>query len=381
MTSNCTRPERVPLTRMDNADPELMGELLETVADVAFRAAFTLGEEVEGFEQEWAAYCGATQAIGVSSGTEALTLCFRAFGFEPGTEVIVPANSFIATAEAVTMAGLVPRFADVDPDTALMTREHVEPLIDEKVRAIVVVHLYGQPVDIDPLLELGREHGLPVVEDAAQAHGASYRDRPVGSLGRCACFSFYPSKNLGAWGDAGAVTTNDSRLADHIRLLRSHGERPRYVHHIPGTTARLDGLQAAILRVKLRRLEKANAARRALARHLDAELEGTELAPLQRAEAGGDHVYHQYVVRSSRRDALREHLEARGVETGVHYPVPIHRTPAYARPDSAELPGVEGLATKVCSLPIFPAMSPQELERLITGCRSFLSAEAGRSHV
>lgn len=348
----------VPFTQLDAADTERLEELLEVVAGVARRSAFTLGHEVEAFEREFAAYCGATQAIGVSSGTDALTLALRALGVGPGDEVVVPANSFIATAEAVALVGATPRFADVDPDTQLVTAATIAPALSERTRCIVPVHLYGRMVELDPVLSLAREHGAFVVEDACQAHGARYHGRRAGAIGHLGCFSFYPAKNLGAWGDGGAVVTSDPALADHVRLLRSHGERRRYHHEICGATARLDALQAAVLRVKLRHLEVDTARRRAVAVRLSGALAGAPLDLPPPPPEHSDHVFHLYVVRCARRDILREHLAERGIATGLHYPVPIHRTPAFAHLGlgPGALPVSERLATEVCSLPLFPGM-------------------------
>src|SRR4051812_11668856 len=320
----------VPLLRLDNSDPELVAELLEVVARVASTGAFTMGDELEAFEQDFAAYCGAPHAIGVSSGTEALVLALRALGMGRGEEVIVPANSFIATAEAVVLAGAEPVLVDVDPETALITAELIAEHISPRTRCIIPVHLCGRTVDLDPIVALARRAGVAVIEDTAQAHGALYRGRRVGTIGDVGCFSFYPTKNLGGWGDGGAVVTADAGLADTVKLLRSHGEKPRYHHRIVGTTARLDALQAAILRVKLGRLEGWNDARRRLASRLDEGLDTGVLTPPSAPSQDGDHVYHLYVVRSGERDALREHLAERGVASAVHYPVPIHRTDAFA---------------------------------------------------
>jgi dTDP-4-amino-4,6-dideoxygalactose transaminase len=357
---------RVPLTRLDNADPSLLAELLAAVERVAVSAAFTLGEEVEAFEREFADYCEAPHAVGVSSGTEALALVLRALGIGPRDEVIVPANSFIATAEAVNLVGATPRLADVDPCTHLLTADIVERNLTRRTRCVIPVHLYGRTVELDPIVRLAREAGIAVVEDACQAHGARYRGRPVGSIGDAGCFSFYPAKNLGAWGDGGAVVTGDPEIADRVRLLRSHGERRRHDHRVCATTARLDGLQAAILRVKLPRLERWNASRRRLAQRLRTALEDAPVKPPGEVPDGHDHVYHQFVVRARDRDALREHLAAAGIATGIHYPVPIHLTQAYAHLGMGHgtLPVAERLAQTVCSLPIFPSMSAAEV-RLI----------------
>lgn len=393
--------ETIPLTRLDNADPELLG----VVEEIARTGAFTLGEHVESFERDFADYCETPFAIGVSSGTEALALSLRALEIGPGDEVLVPANSFIATAEAVSAVGARPRLVDVDPDSHLLTADIVAAALRPAVRCVVPVHLYGATVDLDPILALAEEAGVHVVEDACQAHGARYRGRRVGTLGALGCFSFYPAKNLGAWGDGGAVLTADAELAERVRLLRSHGERPRYSHRVVGATARLDALQAAVLRCKLARLDDLNEQRRRLGAELREMLmpaagqpgarmnvpgsagQGQGSAGRDRAGltacaielpalpfAQADHVYHLFVVRCDERDALREHLAARGVASAVHYPTPIHLTEAYAHlgQPRESLPVCEAQAARICSLPLFPGMSDGELERVGAAVREFV---------
>jgi dTDP-3-amino-3,4,6-trideoxy-alpha-D-glucose transaminase len=362
---------RVPVMKIDGSvDPELTAELLEAVEHVARRGAFTGGHEVEAFEEEFGAYCGSPHAIGLASGTDALALAFRGLGIGPGDEVIVPANSFIATAEGVTMAGATPKLVDVDPHTHLLTADAVREAIGPRTKAVAPVHLMGSVVDMDPILEVARAAGLYVVEDCAQAHGAWYRGRRVGSLGDAGCFSFYPTKNLGAWGDGGAVTTKHAEVADRIRLLRSHGERPRYHHLVPGLTCRLDALQAAVLRIKLRRLDGWNDDRRRLGALLRTGLAGTSV---ELPEPGADHVFHLFVVRTAERDALRRTLEARGVATAVHYPIPIHRTDAYADLgyQQGSLPVAERLAEQICTLPLFPSMSDEEAGTVIESIEQY----------
>ncbi len=370
----------VPFTRLDFADPALLEELLALVRGVAERGAFTLGEPVEGFEADFASYCQTDFAVGVSSGTEALTLALRALEVGPGDEVIVPSNSFIATAEAVSAVGATPRLVDVDPDSHLLTAEIAERNLSPAVRCIIPVHLFGATVDMDPLLDLAREAGVYVVEDACQAHGAHYRGRRVGSLGEIGCFSFYPTKNLGAWGDAGAVVTSDSKLAERVRLLRAHGEKPRYHHRLIGGTARIDALQAAVLRKKLTRLDGWNEERRRLGGRLRAALAGAAAADGRRAVQpaslpfeGADHVYHLFVVRTEQRDELREHLTERGIASAVHYPQPIHLTDAYAPFGLTEgsLPECERLSRRILSLPAFPGMSDAALERVAEAVIAF----------
>jgi dTDP-4-amino-4,6-dideoxygalactose transaminase len=361
----------IPLTRLDNADPELTEELLAKIADLASRAAFIGGPEVDAFEEEFALYCGTRHAVGISSGTEALELALRALEIGPGDEVIVPTNSFIATAEAVSLVGAIPRFVDVDPATALMTAEHLSDAIGPRTRCVIPVHLYGRTLDLDPIVAVARKAGLAVVEDACQAHGAYLGERRAGSIGDAGCFSFYPAKNLGAWGDGGGLVTDDDAIADKVRLLRSHGERPRYHHRVPGKTARLDAIQAAVLRIKLRRLDEANDGRRRAAAALTEALAGSPVAPPVPAGPSGDHVFHQYVVTSPHRDRLREHLTGQGVSSAIHYPVPIHRTEAYAKLATGSLPVAEALAAQSCTLPMWPTMGQEEVERVAEAVHSF----------
>jgi dTDP-4-amino-4,6-dideoxygalactose transaminase len=373
---------QVPFTRLDGADPELLEELLGVVAQVAQRGAFTLGQEVEDFERELAAFCESEFAIGISSGTEALALALRALQIGPGDQVVLPTNSFIATAEAVSAVGATPLLVDVDPETHLIDAHILAAAMTPAVRCVIPVHLYGATVEMTPILQLAREHGIHVLEDACQAHGAFCEGRRAGSLGTLGCFSFYPTKNLGGWGDGGAVVTSDPELAQRVRLLRSHGEQPRYRHQILGTTARLDALQAAILRVKLRRLEQWTAQRRFLASRLT-QLLG-DLAPaieLPASAPGGDHVFHLFVVRCHEREALREHLAARGVASAIHYPTPIHLTEAYEHLgfEVNGLPASEDLARRICSLPMFPSMTECELVRVADAVTEFVQGLTSRN--
>jgi dTDP-4-amino-4,6-dideoxygalactose transaminase len=357
----------VPLTVMDHEDADLFARLMREVEQVAATGAFIGGAAVERFEADFAAWCEVPHALGVSSGTEALALALRALGVGDGDEVIVPANSFVATAEAVTHVGARPRFADVDERTQLVTAETLERAITPAVRCVIPVHLFGRTVELAPILELAQERGLFVVEDAAQAHGARYRGRCVGTIADAGTFSFYPAKNLGAWGDAGAVVTSREDVAQGVRLMRSHGESPRYRHRVVGTTGRLDAIQAAVLRHKLTRMEDWNRARRrvalALCDALAAERSIVLPAPLSGDE---DHVYHQFVIRTAARDHIRELLAQRGIATGVHYPTPIHRSEAYlpfvSEHDTA--PTATRLAGEILSLPIFPSMSSVQVERV-----------------
>jgi dTDP-3-amino-3,4,6-trideoxy-alpha-D-glucose transaminase len=365
--------EPVPFARLDHADPDLFAELICAVKRVASTGMFTGGEEVSEFEREFARYCGSEHAIGVSSGTEALALALRVLDIGHGDEVVVPANSFIATAEAVTLTGATPRLADVDPVTETVTADTVAEALTARTRCLIPVHLRGRTTEVDPLLALAREHGLGLIEDACQAHGAVYRDQRVGSIGDLGCFSFYPAKNLGAWGDGGAVVTNDSELAERIRLLRAHGERMRHDHRVPGTTARLDAVQAAILRIKLRHLDAWNDRRREIAADLGAQLDGAAVTAPAPAARGHDHVFHHFAVLSDQRNALQGHLKRAGIATGIHYPVPIHLTEAYNGLGYREgdLPVAEALARRSCSLPIGPLQTDEETARVAHAIHRF----------
>jgi dTDP-4-amino-4,6-dideoxygalactose transaminase len=373
LPAEATAGRRTPFIRLDAAHPELFAELLEVVERVGRDAAFTLGPELEGFERRFAAYCDAQHGIGVSSGTAALELALRGLGIGPGDEVIVPTYSFIASAEAVSAVGATPRLVDVDPETALLTAAAAEAAMTPRTRAVIPVHLFGRPVDMDPLLDLCRDHGVAVVEDACQAHGARYRGRRVGSLGDAGCFSFYPTKNLGGWGDGGAIVTDDEELAAKVRLLRSHGEAVRHHHELATGTHRLDALQAAILAVKLERLDEWNESRRVAAAALSAGLAQCELSLPAPPEPECEQVFHLFVVRTQRRDALRNHLDGCGVASAIHYPTPIHLQPAYAElglgPGS--LPVAERLAGECCSLPIFPAIEDWQIAETVAAVESF----------
>jgi dTDP-3-amino-3,4,6-trideoxy-alpha-D-glucose transaminase len=360
----------VPFVRLDSADPTLTADIFAAIERIAGTAAFTLGGELEAFEAEFAEWCETDHAIGVSSGTSALELTLRALGIGPGDEVIVPTNSFIATAEAVTAMGATPVLVDVDEDTALITAEIVEAALTERTRCVIPVHLYGRSVEMAPLLALSRTHDLRVVEDACQAHGSRYRGRPAGTHGDAGCFSFYPTKNLGGWGDGGAVVTANADLAEGIRLMRSHGEGTRHHHEVASGTHRLHSIQAAILSVKLKRLSEWNDQRRQAGATLRKALSDTDLILPAAVAPDGDHVYHLFVVRSPDRDALRGHLSEREVASAIHYPTPIHLQPAYA-PSQGKRPVSERLAAESCSLPIFPSITDAELDRIAAAVISF----------
>jgi dTDP-3-amino-3,4,6-trideoxy-alpha-D-glucose transaminase len=345
-------------------DAGLRADLDAAYAQVMASGRMILGAEVEAFEAEFAAYCGTAHAVGVGNGLDAIVLALRAAGVGAGAEVIVPSHTFIATWLAVEAVGarIVP--VDIDPATCTLDSAAVAAAVTEKTAAIVPVSLYGHPVDMDPILALANASGLFVLEDAAQSHGASYKGRKVGSLAHATAFSFYPTKNLGAMGDAGCVTTNDSALAERLRKLRNYGSAEKYVHEIVGVNSRLDELQAAFLRARLTRLDAANRARRERAARYDARLSGRNdlLTPVQAEWA--HHVYHLYVVRSPRRDALQAKLAAAGIETLIHYPTPCHLQPAFAylgfKP--GDFPVAERLAAEVLSMPMWPGMPMEDVD-------------------
>ncbi len=336
-------------------------------------SAFILGPDVAAFEEEFAAYCGAAHCVGLSSGTAALELALRALGVGPGHEVITTTHTFIATAEAISAVGARPVFVDIDSRTYNIDPAACAAAVTPATRALIPVHLYGQPADMARIGRLAADHSLAVVGDAAQAHGASWHGQPVGLLGDIACFSFYPGKNLGAYGDAGAVTTADPALAEQVRLLRNHGRHSKYVHEQIGFGERLDTLQAAVLRVKLRHLTAWTIARRRLAARYSTLLAGSGLA-LPAVVPGAEPVWHLYVVRTPLRDALLRHLKAQGIGAGIHYPVPLHLQPAYAGLGyrQGDLPISEEVAATCLSLPLYPEMSDDQQDRVVEAVFEFV---------
>lgn len=350
----------IPFNNLQPQHANLRHDLMEALAAVVDSGWFILGKQVEAFEREFAAYCGAAFGIGVGSGTEALHLGLLACGVEPGDEVITVAFTAVPTVTAITLAGATPVFVDVDPTTFTMDPNQVDGRITPRTKVILPVHLYGHPADLDPLLDLARRHGLRVLEDAAQAHGTHYRGRPVGSIGDLTAFSFYPTKNLGACGDGGLVTTNDPALADRLRLLRNYGQRTRYVHEIQGANSRLDEIQAAVLRVKLPQLDHWNDARRSRAELYHDVLRAVRVPSEQ---PWAHHVWHLYVVLHARRDALQKYLAERGVGTLIHYPLPVHLQPAYRYLgwEPGSLPQTERLSQEILSLPLYPELPMEQV--------------------
>ncbi len=345
----------------------LRNEINAAIQGVLDRGDFILGQEVAKLEEEFAAYCGTKFAVGVDSGLSALELSLRAFDIGPGHEVIVPAHTFTATAAAVTFAGATPVFVDVDPETWNMDVEKIEEAITPRTKAILPVHLYGLPADMHMILGIAEKYNLKLIEDGCQAHGAIYKGRRVGSLGHAAGFSFYPTKNLGACGDAGMVVTDSAKAAETIRALRNCGQRTKNVHELHPFNHRLDNLQAAILRVKLKYLDEWNASRRRLAAHYTKLLAGSHvITPTE--PPGYKHVYHLYVIRSQNRDALQAHLKERGIGTAIHYPQPVHLQPFYAQGQDkrGQFPIAEKICNEILSLPMFPELTEEQVEVVVS---------------
>jgi dTDP-4-amino-4,6-dideoxygalactose transaminase len=358
---------KVPFLDLKAHHAPLRSEFDEAIGAVIDEGAFAGGPVVAEFEKEFATFCDSRYAIGLGSGTEALWLALLACGVGPGDEVITVSNTFMATAEAITYTGAKPVFVDVDDRTYTMGPAQLEQALTPRTKAVIPVHLFGQVADMDPILAFGRKHGLFVIEDAAQAHGALYKGRKAASLGDAGCFSFYPGKNLGAFGEAGAVVTNDPKLEEKIRILRDHGQVRKYHHTMVGWNCRMDGIQAAVLRVKLRHLDRNNQARRKHALEYNEDLAGLEEIITPHEAPYGEHVYHIYAVRVRERDEVMRLLEENGIGCAVHYPVPIHLQKAYQ--PLGYLPGAfpvsERSSAEFISLPMFPELTEVQV-RLVT---------------
>lgn len=362
---------KVPFNDLRAGYLELKDEIDAAVQRVLDSGWYILGPEVEAFESEFAKYCEARHAIGVANGLDALHLALRAMDVGAGDEVIVPSNTYIATWLAVSQCGAIPVPVEPVAGTHNLDPSRIAAAVTRRTKVILPVHLYGQPADLDPILALAREHGLRVLEDAAQAHGARYRGQRIGGHGDAVAWSFYPGKNLGAFGDAGAVTTNDPAIADRLRLLRNYGSGARYVHDTQGFNSRLDPLQAAVLRVKLKHLDAWNTRRKAVAAHYMEGLQGTAVQ-LPEVPAGSEPAWHLFVLRHPRRDALQRHLEAAGIGTLVHYPIPPHEQQAYASAgfDANAFPLASRLAREVLSLPIGPHLDSAGVAQVVDAIRN-----------
>lgn len=365
-----TMTKTIPLVDVKAQYDELRSEIDEAISRVVESGQFILGPEVAAFETAFAAFVGAPKAVGVASGTAALQLSLVAAGIGHGDEVITTPHTFTATAEAICMTGARPVFADIDPVTYTLDPQRVEDAVTSRTKAIMPVHLYGHPADMDALADIAARHGLVVIEDAAQAHGATYKGTGAGNIGALAGFSFYPGKNLGAFGDAGAVTGTNEELLARVRKLRDHGRTTKYEHDEIGYGERLDGLQGAILNVKLTRLAAWNEARRRVADRYTEMLSGAPVeVPVEKEWA--KHVYHLYVIRAPRRDEFLASLDAAGVKAGIHYPVPLHRQPAYRELQAGPFPETEHAAAEIVSLPIHPHMTNDDVDRVVEAVKSF----------
>lgn len=353
-------------------------EVNAAIADVLENTDFILGRAVGEFEEAFAAYCDTEYAIGVDSGYSALELILRAYDIGPGDEVITAANTFVATVLAITMCGATPVLVDADPVTYNLDPNQLEAAITPATRAILPVHLYGQPAEMDPIVTIARKHGLLVFEDAAQGHGGRYHGRRVGALSDAAAFSFYPGKNLGAYGDGGAVVTNDRTVADRLRLLRNLGQRVKYQHEVKGFNRRLDTIQAAVLKTKLPHLDQWNAQRRRAAADYQRQLAGIPGVVTPSVAKDVEHVYHLYVIRTPNRDAMQECLKKAGVATGLHYPTPIHLQQAYGELgyQRGDFPVTEGLAADILSLPIYPELTSDMVAYVAETIHQFVTASA-----
>lgn len=367
-----SKPLQVPFVDLAAQYATIGAEIEAATAKVLQKTDFILGQAVDLFEAEYAAFCEAEYAVGVDTGTSALELILRAYDIGPGDEVITVANTFIATAFAISYAGATPVLVDIDPQTYTMDVSQIEEAITPRTKAIMPVHLYGQVADMDPILEIAQRHNLIVIEDACQAHGARYKGKCAGSLGHAAAFSFYPAKNLGAYGDGGMVVTNDEQVAQAIKMLRHYGQSEKYHHVLQGFNRRLDTLQAAILRVKLQYLAEANAARRQHAESYNELLAKSGLILPVEADYA-ESVYHLYVVRTENRAALAAYLQEKGIATGIHYPIPVHLQPAYKYLGYTEgdFPVTESYAEQILSLPMYPELSKTLVEYVAQAIEDF----------
>jgi dTDP-4-amino-4,6-dideoxygalactose transaminase len=372
--SETTVTAQVPFLDLRAQHAPLMPELLEALRQVTETSAFAGGPFVARFETDFAAFCRTRHALGVGSGTDALWLSLLALGVGPGDEVVTVPNSFMATAEAISFCGARPVFVDIDEQTYTMNPALLEAAITPRTQAIIPVHIFGQMADMNSILAIAYRHGVPVVEDACHAHGAEYKGRRAGSLGAAGCFSFDPGKNLGAFGEAGAVTTDESELRSKIRVLFDHGQAAKHLHSIIGWNARMDGIQAAVLSVKLRRLEAANAARRAHAQLYDQLLENEPRVIRPRVAPLNTHVYHIYTVRVQDRDEVMQRMAARGVICAIHYPVPIHLQKAYSFLElgPGSFPVAERCAREFLSLPMYPELRPEQIQFVVDALKASL---------
>ena len=353
---------------------QIESEVLPMVTEAMQNGAFIGGPQVAGFEEEFAAFCDSRHCVGVGSGTDAIRFALMAAGVGQGHEVITVTNTFIATTEAISQTGAQPVFVDVDPKTCNMDPTAIEAAITAKTKAIVPVHLYGQPSDMDPILDIANRHGLAVIEDACQAHGGLYKGKKAGSLGNAGCFSFYPGKNLGAFGEGGAVVTQDEKTAATIRMIRDHGQNKKYYHDMEGYNGRLDAIQAGVLRIKLKRLADWNESRRKNAAYYNQLLDAVPGIQLPVEADYARSVYHLYVIHVDRRDEMQQYLAERGIATGLHYPMPLHLQNAYAHMGlkAGAFPAAENSARRLLSLPMFAELTTDQMDYVADNIKGFL---------
>lgn len=366
----------IPFVDLKTQYRTLKPEIDAAVLSVMERGAFIMGQEHNDFEKAFATYIGTKHCLGVATGTDALEVAMRACGLEPGDEVITTPNTFIATTEAITHAGARLRWVEVDPRTYNIDPNQIEAAITPRTKALLPVHLYGQPADMEPIMTIARRHGLKVIEDCAQAHGAKYQGQNVGTFGDAACFSFYPGKNLGAYGDGGAIVTNNDEIAERIKLLRNHGQREKYVHALEGYCHRLDNLQAAVLSVKLPHLDDWNKCRRQAAAIYDRLLQAVPGVVTPYVLPDVEAVYHLYVVQIPDRERVQSALKAENIETGIHYPIPLHQQPAYSYLGHApeDFPISSALGPKILSLPMFPEITETQIQTVVNALQRALAA-------
>lgn len=366
---------KIPLVDLKTQYRTISKEIDGAIKKVVGKTDFIMGEEIFAFESEFSKFLNVKHAIGVSSGTDAIHLALKALDIGLGDEVILPSHTFTATAEPIVWLKAVPVFAEIDEKTYTLDPKKCQKLITRKTKAIIPVHLYGQPADLDGILSLAKKYNLKILEDAAQAHGAAYKNKAVGNFGDITAFSFYPGKNLGAYGDAGIVVTNNSKLAERVRFLRNHGRTEKYIHRIVGYGSRLDTLQAAILSAKLPHLREWNSQRRQHAALYDKLLSAIKNVVIPYEADAVKSMYHLYVIRTPQRDKLREFLTGKGIETGIHYPVPLHLQPAYSflRYKKGDLPVTEKIVDEILSLPMYPEITTQQIKYICRCIKDFYS--------
>jgi dTDP-4-amino-4,6-dideoxygalactose transaminase len=365
---------KIPFIDLKTQYKQIEHEITPMITRAMANGAFIGGEQVSCFETEFARFCKSSYCVGVNSGTDALRFALMAIGVGPGDEVITVANTFIATTEAISQVGAKPVFIDVYPDTCNMDISKIENNITENTKAVIPVHLYGQPADMDPILEIAQKNNIAVIEDSCQAHGANYKNRKAGSMGAVGCFSFYPGKNLGAFGEGGAIITQDEDIAQKIRMIRDHGQRKKYFHDLEGYNGRLDAIQAGVLRIKLKRLDDWNRARRENAAYYNELLSEISSVILPTEAEFADSVYHLYVILVNDRDEFQNFLDSKGIATGLHYPLPLHLQKAYEHLGYTKgaFPVTEHIAGRLLSLPMFPELKPEQIEYVVQSIKEYI---------